>query len=175
MIAEGRLFAMVMRRAVCWGTGAGWLGVLALAATSMGCAEHYIPNTDVTDSDDNRKVVEFCEVYRKAVEHKDIPALLSMASPSYYEDGGNIDASDDIDYAGLKDYLSSKFDEATAIRYEIRYRRVTHEDEKILVDFTYSGSFRVATREGDKWNNTVEENRLELVRDGESYKILGGM
>jgi hypothetical protein len=151
------------------------LVVLTLAGAAAGCAEHYIPNTDVEDSDDNRKVVEFCEVYRKAVERKDIPALLSLASPSYYEDGGNVDASDDIDFAGLKDYLSSKFDEATSIRYEIRYRRVHLDEEKILVDYTYSGSFRVPTRDGEKWNNAVEENRLELVRDGESYKILGGM
>lgn len=150
--------------------------VLAVGAgTLVGCAEHYIPNTDVDDSDDNRKIVEFCEVYRKAVERKDVPTLLSMASPSYYEDGGNVDASDDIDFAGLKDYLSSKYEEATSIRYEIRYRRVKLDEDKILVDYTYSGSFRVATRDGETWNNAVEENRLELVRDGESFKILGGM
>ena len=29
-----------------------------------GCATHYIPNTDVEDSDENRRVISFCEKYR---------------------------------------------------------------------------------------------------------------
>lgn len=98
-----------------------------------------------------------------------------MAASSYYEDGGNVDASDDIDYAGLHGYLTTKFTEAKNIRYEIRYRRVQVEDDYVFIDYTYSGSFRVATAEGDKWQSTVEENRLELVRDGEGYRIVAGM
>jgi len=140
-----------------------------------GCSKYYIPNTDVEDTDKNRRVVEFCEVYRKALERKDITTLLELASPRYYEDGGNVDAEDDIDYAGLKDYLSEKFEDATAIRYEIRYRNVVHDDDYVLVHYTYSGSYRLPTAEGEKWKSTVEENRLELVPDGESYKIVTGM
>src|SRR5678810_123120 len=71
-----------------------------------GCATHYIPNTDVEDNDDNRKVIAFCEKYRHAVEERNVPLLLDLASPSYYEDGGNVDATDDMDYAGLREYLS---------------------------------------------------------------------
>jgi hypothetical protein len=139
------------------------------------CHTQYIPNTDVEDSDDNRRIIEFCEAYRKAVERRDVAMLLEMASERYYEDGGNADASDDIDHAGLKDYLSTKFDEATAIRYEIRYRRVTTEDDFIFVDYTYSGSFKVNTKDGEKWKSTVEENRLELVPSGDTFKIVAGM
>jgi hypothetical protein len=148
---------------------------LALAPVLSGCPEYYIANTDVEDTDDNRKIVEFCEIYRHAVERKDIPTLLDLASPDYYEDGGNVDAADDIDFAGLKDYLSSKFDETKAIRYEIRYRRVMVEEERIFVDYTYSGSFRLPTHIGEKWQSNVDENRLELVPSGESYKIVAGM
>jgi hypothetical protein len=74
--------------------------VLAVLA---GCATHYIPNTDVEDRDDNRKIIEFCEKYRHAVEERNVPLLVQMASPSYFEDGGNVDASDDMDYAGLRE------------------------------------------------------------------------
>jgi hypothetical protein len=148
---------------------------ILLALVLSGCHQQYIPNTDVEDNSDNRRVIEFCEEYRKALERKDIPTLLSMASERYYEDGGNADASDDIDYAGLKDYLSSKFEEATGIRYEIRYRRITAEDEHIFIDYTYSGSYRIDTKEGEKWKSAVEENRLELVPEGERFKIVAGM
>lgn len=99
----------------------------AAAALLSGCATRYIPNTDVEDTDDNRNVVTFCEKYRHAVELKDIGELLKLASNEYYEDGGNIDASDDLDYTGLRDYLTTRFVDAQAIRYEIRYRRILHQ------------------------------------------------
>ncbi len=161
-----------------------WLLLAALGLA--GCADRFIPNTDVEDTADHRKIVSFCEAYRKALERKDVPTLLGMASPDYYEEGPNVDASDDVDYAGLRDYLSRKFDDANNIRYEIRYRRITLEHkkcidsdeqcERVLVDYTYSGSYRVATSsEGDKWKSTVEENRLELVPAGESFLIITGM
>ena len=82
---------------------------LAAAASALlltGCATRYIPNTDVEDTEENRTVVTFCERYRHAVELKDVGELLKLASNEYYEDGGNIDASDDLDYSGLRDYLT---------------------------------------------------------------------
>src|SRR5690606_39934672 len=111
----------------------------------------------------------------RALERKDIATLLSMASPEYYENGGNVDASDDIDYAGLKDYLTDRFSDANAIRYEIRYRRITREGPRVFVDYTYSGSFRLPTNEGEKWRSTVEENRLELLEHGDTFTIVAGM
>ena len=101
--------------------------------------------------------------------------LLELASPEYYDNGGNVDATDDIDFAGLEAYLGEEFSETRAIRYEIRYRRVQRAEDYIYVDYTYSGSFRVGTTAGDKWKSTVEENRLELVADGDSYRIVAGM
>jgi hypothetical protein len=165
---------------------------VALAALTMGCVRHYIPNTDVEDTSDNRDAVLFCEKYRKAVERRDVPLLLTMISPRYYEDGGNADASDDLDYAGMREYLQKQLQDAKAIRYEIRYRRVvaSKETDRIFVDFTYSASYKVpGLEEKDEWRRTVSENRLELVRcaalhdelreshgcDVKGYKIVGGM
>jgi hypothetical protein len=147
------------------------LGPLSLS----GCATRYIPNTDVEDTSDNRKIITFCERYRHAVERKNVGELLRLASTDYYEDGGNIDASDDLDYAGLKDYLTSKFQDARAIRYEIRYRRVIQEDDIIYVDYTYSASYRISGTKGEEWRRKVEENRLELILHQDDFKIVAGM
>src|SRR5262245_59820851 len=114
------------------------LPILTLALALPSCTTHYIPNTDVEDNDENRRIISFCEKYRHAVESKDVGMLLQLASPEYYEDGGNVDVSDDLDFAGLKDYLTSKFQDARAIRYEIRYRRVIKDEKVIYVDYTYS-------------------------------------
>jgi len=153
------------------------LFLLAPAAlvTLSGCNTRYIQNTDVEDVADNRKIITFCEKYRHAVERKNVGELLQLVSPDYYEDGGNIDAADDLDFAGLKDYLSTKFQDARAIRYEIRYRRVLHEPDIIYIDYTYSASYRIPGTKGEEWRRKVEENRLELVPFNDEYRIIAGM
>lgn len=150
--------------------------VLAVSLASIGCSKTYIPNTDVEDTSDNKKVISFCEEYRHAVEDKDVGKLLKLASPRYYEDGGNTNPEDDIDFDGLKDYLTGTFVKTTSIRYEIRYRKVTFaENRKVFVEYSYSASYRIPGLKGEEWKHTVADNRLELVQDGESYKIVAGM
>ena len=151
--------------------------ILFLAAAAAACAPHYIPNTDVEDNDKNRKIIDFCEQYRHAVELRNVPRLLQLADPRYYEDGGNADASDDLDYAGLQEYLEGRFKDTRAIRYEIRYRRVGEgrKERSIYVDYTFSASYKIPTPEGELWHREVADNRLELVPAGETFKILSGM
>lgn len=155
------------------------LPMVFVAFLSLGagaCSTTYIPNTDVEDTSDNRKVIAFCEDYRHAVEDKDVGRLLKMASPRYFEDGGNTIPDDDIDFDGLKDYLTTTFVKTNAIRYEIRYRKVSEDEtKKVFVEFSYSASFRIPGKDREEWKHTVADNRLELVRDGDSFKILAGM
>ena len=152
------------------------LSSLPLLAALSGCATHYIPNTDVEDTEYNRNIIKFCEEYRKAVERRNAPLLLKLADPRYYEDGGNIDSSDDIDYAGLKAYLEERFRDTRAIRYEIRYRRVGKGRRNVVyVDFTYSASYKIPADKGEVWRRKVDDNRLELIPQGDSFKILAGM
>jgi hypothetical protein len=153
-----------------------FLALALLLLPVAGCATHYIANTDVEETDFNREIIEFCEKYRHAVEYRNVPVLLQMAHENYYEDGGTIDTADDIDRAGLAEYLEGRFKETTGIRYEIRYRAVSPGRRgSFFVDFTYSASYKIPTSEGEAWRRRVADDRLELVRDGESFKILSGM
>jgi hypothetical protein len=148
------------------------VAVLAL----VGCSRDVIPNTQVEDSDFNRQVIAFCEDYRHAVERRNTPLLLKLADPKYYEDGGSVDTSDDLDFEGLEAYLKDEFSKTKAIRYEIFYRDVTTgRSDQIFVDYTYSASYKVPSGHGDVWRRRVADNRLELVRDGEKFRILSGM
>jgi hypothetical protein len=148
---------------------------LVTFATLTGCATRYIPNTDVEDNEENRKIIAFCEKYRHAVEEKNTGALMTLASPDYYEDGGNVDPADDIDYAGLKQYIAGAFQDARAIRYEIRYRRIVKEEDLVFVDYTYSASYRISGTRGEEWRRKVEDNRLELLPSNSDFKIVAGM
>ena len=152
------------------------VSIVFASLLGFGCSHPNIPNTDVEDSSDNKKVVSFCEEYRHAVEDKDVGHLLKLASPRYFEDGGNTNPEDDIDFDGLKDYLTATFVKTQTIRYEIRYRKVSFdESKKIFVEYSYSASYRIPGLKGEEWKHTVADNRLELVRDGESFKIIAGM
>ena len=152
------------------------LPVAALLLLSVACSKSYIPNTDVEDNSDNRKVILFCERYRHAVEDKNIAELLKLASPTYFEDGGNTKPEDDYDYAGLKEYLTTTFVKTQGIRYEIRYRKVTFtEASHIYVDYTYAAAYKIPGVKGDEWRHKVADNRLDLVRDGDSFRIVSGM
>ncbi|MCU0691579.1 MAG: hypothetical protein MUF54_09270 [Polyangiaceae bacterium] len=152
------------------------LAVLSLLLSA--CSKQYIPNTDVEDTEDNRRVIAFCEKYRKAVERRDVATIFPLIYDKYYEDGGNVDASDDLDFAGLRAYLSDGFRRSKAIRYEIRYRRVVWNEEKgrVYVDYTYSASFKIlGPEEKDEWRRTVADNRLELVPHGDEFLIAAGL
>lgn len=153
-----------------------WSLVLGFLSAAGACSPAVIPNTDVVDTPENRDILTFCERYRRAVELKSVGMLLEMAAPNYYEDGGTLDPTDDLDYAGLADYLREKYVQADSVRYEIRYRRVSKgRNNRFLVDYTYSASFRVPTGEGSEWRRKVSENRLEIMPHGEKFLIVSGM
>jgi hypothetical protein len=157
--------------------------------TVVGCNHDFIPNTQVEDSDFNRDVIAYCEDYRHAVERRNTAQLLKMADAKYYEDGGTVDTSDDLDLSGLQEYLRKEFSKTSAIRYEIFYRDISiGRSNQVFVDYTYSASYKVpgsasasapsgseAPAPTEVWRRRVADNRLELVRNGSSFRILSGM
>jgi hypothetical protein len=175
--APGQRLAPVLKRIVSsLASRVAACGLFLCGATALGCSHQYIPNTEVDDTQLNRSVIDYCEGYRHAVEQRNTAKLLKMAAPSYYEDGGNVDASDDLDYAGLQAYLEGPFSQTLAIRYEIHYRNVSEgRKNTVLVDYTYSASYKVPTPHGDLWRHRVADNRLELMREGDGFRILSGM
>lgn len=150
------------------------LAFVILAAA--GCSKTYIPNTDVEDSGINREVIQVCEKYRHAMEDRDVAQLVKLMSPGYFEDGGNTKNDDDADYDKIRSFLTGDFLKTSGVRYEIRYRRVTFtETNHVFVDFTYAAAWKLPGVKNDEWHHKVADNRLDLIRDGDSYKIMAGM
>jgi len=142
----------------------------------LACEPTLIPNTRVEDSSQNREVVEFVEKYRQAVESRNVPTLLSLASRNYFDDMGTPGGEDDIDFEGLEVGLNRMREEVIGARYQISYRAVTYvPDERVLVDLMYTGWFRVNTAEGPQWKRRLEPHRIVLAREDRGYKIMSGM
>ena len=151
--------------------------VVATTLTSLassGCSKTFIPNTDVPDTTENRKVILFCEQYRHAVEEKNVGQLLKLASPGYHKRG--VGSDDDVDFISLKEFLTNTFQTTDGIRYEIRYRHVSFEESThVFVDYTFAASYRLPGVKKEEWRHSVADNRLDLVPDGDGYKIMSGM
>jgi hypothetical protein len=146
--------------------------VLAVA----GCATQLIPNTDVPDTTENRRAVEFCEDYRHAMEARSPADLLQLVSDRYYDDNGTPSADDDMDYDDLRARLPEWAAQAIDVRYEIRYRRVTYRADRVLVDYTYTGSFKIrGPDDEERWERRLRDNRIELIFEGGELRILSGL
>jgi hypothetical protein len=153
------------------------LPVLAVLALALGgCVkEKYIPYTRVIDTPQNREVLKVVEAYRLAMERKDAAALLTMASPEYFEDSGTPQADDDYGYEGLKQVLSRRLAQVEQIRYSLQYMKIDVKDKVALVDVYIDGSFQIHTAQGTKWDRKQEPHRLELINDGKRWLFRRGM
>jgi hypothetical protein len=150
--------------------------VAFVAFATVACSRTYLPNTDVEDTSQNRQVILFCEQYRHAMEDKNVSQILKLMSPGYFEDSGNAKNDDNADYDEIRAFLTGDFLKTSGIRYEIRYRRVTFtETNHVYVDYTYAAAWKIPGFKADEWHHKVADNRLDLIRDGDSFKILGGM
>lgn len=146
------------------------------AALGTGCATVMtIPGTTVADNKPNRELVAFCEKYRRALEERDAPLLLTMASPSYFEDSGTPKADDDYGYDGLQSVLAKRLAQLKTLRYDIEYRNVEIEGSRAKVDIRYDASFQLATELGDRWERKQSDKRLELEHDGKRWLFVAGM
>ncbi len=151
------------------------IALIALCLVVSGCGRANIPNTTVKDTSENRDILDFVELYRKAVEARNVPELMSLASDRYYDDNGTPIGDDDIDREGLQQKLDAWAKEVLAVRYEIKYRSISGAGQEILVDYTYTGSFRVETPEGERWFRRLADNRLVLRARADSFEIRSGM
>lgn len=149
--------------------------LLLTLAPLVGCGAQLIPNTDVPDTAENREAVEFVEEYRHAVESHNPASILRLVSQDYFDDNGTPASEDDLDYEALQSRLGRWSADVLDVRYEMRYRRVTVYPERVFVDVTYTGSFKVRTAEGERWERRLADNRLELIRENGELRIVSGL
>jgi hypothetical protein len=154
------------------------LGLLALGlVASAGCAhEDYFPGTTILRSEQNRKIVETVEEYRKRLLERNVEGLLVLASDKYFEDSGTPRSDDDYGYDGLRSVLQTQLKRVKSMRYEIEYRTIKVTGRRAEVEVFLDGSFELAADAGDRYRRVNDYHRfvLEQVGDDE-WKFLSGM
>jgi hypothetical protein len=151
----------------------------ALAAgLAGGCAASVdnIPGTKVSRSQENQQLVDRIEDYRMAVERKDAPALVLMASKRYWDDAGTPSGTDDFGYQGLQQILAGRFQKVKAVRYSMRYMRVERHGDRAMVDVLVDASFTLEDARGEENRHDMrDQNQFILEWDGRHWLFLSGM
>jgi hypothetical protein len=153
----------------------GGLCFLLLLGASCNKGQ-FIPNTKVADSPVNREVLNIVEKYRNAMEHKDIATIVALTHPTYQHDSGTPDPADDIDYAGLRELLSTRFKHTNQVRCRIEYHDLEIRGETALVDAWIDAAFVYENPDGPpRWQRFTDYNRFQLVRDGNTWRFISGL
>jgi hypothetical protein len=150
---------------------------LLVVATGAGACAHtdYFPGTTIKRSEENIKIIETVEQYRRRMLEHNVDGLLVLASQTYFEDSGTPRSDDDYGYEGLKQVLSTKLKLVKSLRYEIEYRNITVRGNRADVEVFLDGSFELAAEAGDRYRRLNDYHQFVLERENEQWKFVRGM
>jgi hypothetical protein len=152
------------------------LGVAAPATLMTGCAhEEYFPGTTIAKTDQNRKIIETVESYRRRLLEHNVEGLLVLASEKYFEDSGTPRSDDDYGYAGLKQVLNTRLQRVRSLRYDIEYQNIKVNGNRAEVQVFLDGSFELASQSGDRYRRVNDYHRFVLEQENDKWKFLSGM
>ena len=148
-----------------------------LFSVGAGACAHtdYFPGTTILRSEDNVKIVETLEQYRRRLLEHNVDGLLVLASQTYFEDSGTPRSDDDYGYEGLKQVLGNKLKLVKSLRYEIEYRNITVKGNRAEVEVFLDGSFELAAEAGDRYRRVNDYHRFVLERENDQWKFVRGM
>jgi hypothetical protein len=148
----------------------------ALALVAMtACAHSKIPMTQIDDTEDNRQILAIVEEYKRAMESLDAPAVLSLVSPHYYEDNGNIATADDYDFAGLKTSLEADFARTKTMHLDLRVDAIAVDEGSAYAELYYQVRAHNGYPSGEKWETGNDRTRIEFEKVGDKWLIVSGL
>ena len=149
----------------------------ALLLSAVACGPKMIEGTDVEETTDTRAIYELLEAYREAIEQRDVPALAAIVSPRYFENASSVARSDDdYGYEALRQKILPLLqDNIKTVQYRIRLTRIEITGDRAFADFEYWLKFLYAEGGHEGWRVKNDFNRLEFEREGEDWKITGGL
>jgi hypothetical protein len=154
--------------------------MLALA----GCkGEPNIPGTEIPDTEDNRQIISVLERYRTSFVSRDAAAVLSTAHPTYHDNGGTDDPSDDTTYTELGSLLRRRLSQLDSIRFTIDYLEIQRTEDRAIVRVWIDASYRFKplldaygeSRSQAPYARVMDHAEFELVREGQNWLIVRGL
>lgn len=153
------------------------VAALVLSAAS-GCKPELIPGTQVEDSEENRKVLEFLTRYQAAMQSRKVDAVVDLCAADYYETNGNDNPTDDYNLDGLRTKLGDHFGRTKEIVLEVYVQEISRPDGVVRVAYRYNTRALVNFPSGDKWLTATDVNKITLrpvEGDDVGFRILSGL
>jgi hypothetical protein len=150
---------------------------LALSAAS-GCKPELIPGTQVEDSEENRKVLEFLTRYQAAMQARKVDDVVNLCAADYFETNGNDDPKDDYNLDGLRTKLTEHFGRTKEIVLEVYVQEISRPEGVVRVAYRYNTRALVSFPSGDKWLTATDVNKITLrpvEGDDVGFRILSGL
>ncbi len=160
---------------------------MTAVAGSLGAAgcknEPTIPGTEIPDTDTNREILEVLERYRMAFVARDAATVLSLAHPTYHDEAGTDDPSDDVVYEELGPLLRRRLTQIDSIRFTIDYIDIQGAGDRATVHVWIDASFKFKPvldtegepREAPRYARKQDHARFEMVYDNETWLITSGI
>jgi hypothetical protein len=160
--------------------------VLAMSPSvlGLGCkGEATIPGTEIPDTEDNRQIIGVLERYRTSFVSRDAAAVLATAHPTYQDNAGTDDPSDDTTYTELGNLLRRRLSQLDSIRFTIDYLEIQRVEDRAIVRVWIDASYRFKplldaygeTRAQSPYARVMDHSEFELVREGQSWLIVRGL
>lgn len=157
------------------------LALFAIAALS-GCAGRFIqsPVLDdelrLRDTDDNRAIVDLVASYASSLEALDLQRIADHVSEDYYENAGTTDTTeDDYGYESLMERFALVTEHVRDMRVEIDVKSVVVDGDRADVLLEYGFTMLYSVDGLDRWETDRDVNRLQLVREQDTWRIAGGL
>jgi hypothetical protein len=150
----------------------------AVSLNVFGACAHqvYFPNSTIPKTEENGKIIETVELYRRKLLERNVEGLVLLASERYFEDSGTPRSDDDYGYEGLKSMLGKRLARVNSMRYEIEYRSIQRNGTRAEVEVFLDGSFELTAKSGDRYRRVNDFHRFVLERHGpEKWQFLSGM
>ncbi len=150
--------------------------LLALAAlAAVGCSPHLIPGTNIESTKDTRAVYDVVLAFRQAMEKRDVPAVLALVSPTYFDTAGTPDPADDLDRAGLEASLAKEFARTDGVKLDVTIRRIEVVGDEAQAEIFYDSYYRVQTPGRTVPRRDSDVHRIRLQKIGDVWKIVSGL
>jgi hypothetical protein len=153
------------------------MAAAVLLSVNLGACAHteYFPGTTILRNEDNVKIIETIEQYRRRLLEHNVDGLLVLASQTYFEDSGTPRSDDDYGFEGLKQVLANKLKLVKSLRYEIEYRNINVRGNRAEVEVFLDGSFELAAEAGDRYRRVNDYHRFVLEHENDHWKFVRGM
>jgi len=151
-----------------------FISAVMLAA---GCGASLIPGTQVDDTAANRSVYDVIEGYREGMETQNRDRIAGLISRQYYENSSTTDTTaDDYGYEELvQQVLPKLLDNIKHVQYRIQVRRIEVDGNRAIAEYEYFYKFQYAEGGRERWISRNDFNRLDLVFEEGSWKIVAGL